>query len=211
MVINMQAKKVGIMGGTFNPIHIGHLILAETARTQYKLEKILFIPSGQSYMKQGTKILPGLVRAEMTALAIEDNSFFSLSLMEIDRPGNTYTYATLETLKLANPDTEYYFILGADSLAALENWKCPQRLFDSCTILAAIRDTQDELQIQERISALSDKYGARILPITCGQMDISSTRIREMVKNKQSVRYLVPDKVLQYLEDHDLYREASEF
>ena len=87
----MKVKKVGIMGGTFNPIHIGHLILAETARTQFGLDEILFIPSGQPYMKKDISLPSGEIRAEMTSLAIEDNPFFALSLMEIERPGNTYT------------------------------------------------------------------------------------------------------------------------
>ena len=112
------------MGGTFNPIHIGHLILAETARIQFELNEILFIPSGKSYMKQQMDIPSGEVRAQMTSLAIEENPYFALSLMEIEREGNTYTYETLETLKEQNPNTEYYFILGEDSLFAIEKWGC---------------------------------------------------------------------------------------
>lgn len=206
----MSLKKVGIMGGTFNPIHMGHLILAETARTQYALDEILFIPSGKSYMKQELEILPGAVRAEMVALAIEDNSSFSLSLMELNRPGNTYTYETLEELKKENPDTEYYFILGGDSLFAIENWKCPQRIFESCTILAAMRDEKDKDEMQKKAALLTEKYHAKILLLSCGRMDISSTYIREQVKIGKSVRYQMPDKVIKYMEENHLYKEVSE-
>lgn len=206
----MSLKKVGIMGGTFNPIHMGHLILAETARTQYALDEILFIPSGKSYMKQELEILPGAVRAEMVALAIEDNSSFSLSLMELNRPGNTYTYETLEELKKEKPDTEYYFILGGDSLFAIENWKCPQRIFESCTILAAMRDEKDKDEMQKKAALLTEKYHAKILLLSCGRMDISSTYIREQVKIGKSVRYQMPDKVIKYMEENHLYKEVSE-
>lgn len=207
----MKAKKVGIMGGTFNPIHIGHLILAETARTQFKLDEILFIPSGHSYMKQDILIPPGEIRAEMTSLAIEDNPFFALSLMEIERAGNTYTYETLNKLKKANPDTEYFFILGADSLFALKTWKCPQQIFDACTILAAVRGKDSDSSALDELRAemirLQEKYHGKIELLRCGNMEVSSTQIRKQIQNGESVRYLVPDKVIQYIQGKNLYRE----
>lgn len=198
-------KKIGIMGGTFNPIHIGHLILAETARIQYDLDEILFIPSGKSYMKQQMDIPSGKVRAHMTSLAIEGNPYFALSLMEIMREGNTYTYETLETLKAQNPNTEYYFILGEDSLFAIEKWQNPQKIFKLCTILAAVRSDGDLENIKTEAKRLSDKYNGGVLLLNCGNMDISSTKIRENVKNGQSIRYIVPDKVIHYIEETGLY------
>lgn len=202
-----MTKKVGIMGGTFNPIHIGHLILAETARTQFKLDEILFIPSGISYMKQGMNIPAGKIRADMTSLAIEDNPYFALSLMEIERVGNTYTYETLEALKKQNPETDYFFILGADSLFALEKWQSTQKIFDNCTILAAVREegTKDDIELEA--ARLSEKYQGKILLLNCGNMDISSTKIRDNVKNGRSIRYMVPEKVIAYIEEHKLYRD----
>lgn len=206
----MKAKKIGIMGGTFNPIHIGHLILAETARTQFELDEILFIPSGHSYMKKDILIPPGEIRAEMTSLAIADNPFFALSLLEIERAGNTYTYETLKELKEANPNTEYFFILGADSLFALKSWKCPQQIFDACTILVAVRESSefsafDELQAE--ILRLQAKYHGKIELLQCGNMEISSTQIRKRIQKGESVRYLLPDKVIQYIQEKNLYRE----
>lgn len=200
-----MARKVGIMGGTFNPIHIGHLILAETARTQYELDEILFIPSGKSYMKQQMDIPAGEVRAAMTSLAIEDNPYFALSLIEIEREGNTYTYETLEALKEQNPDTEYYFIMGEDSLFAMDKWKFPQRIFDACTILAAIRNEDSVSHIETEAKRLAEQYQGKILMLNCGNMDISSSQIRSKVKQGASIRYIVPDKVIEYIEEHNLY------
>ena len=106
-------KKVGILGGTFNPIHIGHLILAEQAYDEYKLDEILFIPTGISHFKDPNVVLDKKKRISMTGGAIDDNPHFALSTIETDRPGNSYTYETLEELKRVNPDTEYYLIVGA--------------------------------------------------------------------------------------------------
>lgn len=202
-----MAKKVGIMGGTFNPIHIGHLILAETAREQFELDEILFIPSGKSYMKQQPDIPPGEVRADMTSLAIEENPYFALSLMEIEREGNTYTYETLEALKKQNPDTEYYFILGEDSLNAIDTWKFPERIFNVCTILAAVRNEGNGVDITAKAAMLEENYNGRVELLRCNNMDISSTFIRESVRKGQSIRYIVPDKVIQYINDNKLYRK----
>lgn len=208
----MGRKKTGIMGGTFNPIHIGHLILAETARTEYELDEVLFIPSGVSYMKQGTEILSGEQRARMVDLAIADNPHFKLSLMEVRRAGNTYTYETLETLHGQNPDNEYFFILGADSLFAIQSWKYPERIFAACRLLVAVREQPDRQHsyrdegLETEISLLREKYQAKIDLLACGNMEVSSTRIREMIRLGQSVRYLVPDKVIEYMKNEHLYR-----
>ena len=133
-------KKVGIMGGTFNPIHLGHLIIAEEAFEAYNLDEVLFVPSGISYMKDPLEVLDAKKRVHMTGLAIEDNPHFALSTIEIDRDGNSYSYETLETLRKQNPNTEYYFLVGADTLFALETWKHPEILLPSCTILVAVRN-----------------------------------------------------------------------
>ena len=116
-----NVKKVGIMGGTFNPIHNGHLTLAQCAQKQIGLDKVLFMPSGISYMKKN--VLDPQKRADMVHLAIKDNPDFELSLIEVQKSGNTYTCETLEILTSNNPDTQYYFIMGADSLFQIEQWR----------------------------------------------------------------------------------------
>lgn len=202
-----RKKRTGIMGGTFNPIHLGHLLLAETAREQYDLDEILFIPSGRSYMKRELEILPGETRLAMTELAISDNPYFKASDLEICRPGNTYTCETLRELRRREPDTEFFFILGADSLFALETWKNPREIFDSCTILAAVREERDREAVKEQADKLEQKFHGKVQLLSCGKIEISSTRIREQLQKGQSVRYQVPDEVIQYIEKNHLYRQ----
>lgn len=203
-------RRIGIMGGTFNPIHIGHLLLAENARDNFALKEILFIPSGHSYMKEESLITDKNLRLQMTALAIEDNPFFSLSAIEVEREGNTYTYETLTLLKKQNPETEYYFIVGADSLFSMENWKHPEVIFDSCIVLAAVREDKDQTDLLRQIAYLESKYKACIRQISLKEIDISSTDIRRRIAQRKSIRYMVPDKVISFIEENHLYLENNE-
>ena len=206
-----RRKKTGIMGGTFNPIHTGHLLLAESARDNFGLDEILFIPSGRSYMKRESEILDRRERYEMTLLATQDNPAFSVSDIEVRREGNTYTCDTLAQLKKQVPETDFYFIVGADSLFSMETWKEPERIFQGCTVLAAIRDDKDADRLGEQISYLTDKFSACIFPITFREIDISSTDIRMRLANGQSIRYMVPDQVISYIEQHHLYTEDAKW
>ena len=192
-----KKKKTGIMGGTFNPIHIGHLLLAESARDSFGLDEILFIPSGRSYMKREAEVLDRRIRFEMTKLAIEDNPAFSISDIEIKRSGNTYTCDTLLLLKEQQPETEFY----------IEAWRKPEYIFRTCTVLAAVRDDKDNDKLAEQISCLEEKFGAHIFQITFKEIDISSTDIRMRLAGGQSIRYMVPDKVISYIKKHHLYAE----
>ncbi|MDE6663169.1 MAG: nicotinate-nucleotide adenylyltransferase [Lachnospiraceae bacterium] len=194
------------MGGTFNPIHIGHLIIAERAREQFDLEEVLFMPCGMPYMKDTSELLPSDIRAEMVSLAIKDNPFFTLSTIEIEKEGSTYTYETLEQLKSENPDTEYYFILGADSLWTISDWKEPERIFANCHILAAVRDDKSAQDMKKRINFLKNKFDARISLLKTGLIEISSSTIRDSVKKGTSVRYLVPNNVYDYIIKNKLYK-----
>lgn len=204
-----KKKKIGIMGGTFNPIHTGHLLLAENARDSFGLDEILFVPSGHSYMKKDAETLNRKDRYEMTRLAIEDNPTFSISDIEIKREGNTYTCETLSQLKELEPKTEFYFIVGADSLFAMETWWKPEYIFHICTVLAAVRDDKDSDKLQAQISYFEKKFAARIYQITFKEISISSTDIRKRLLNGQSIRYMVPDKVISYIEEHHLYTEDA--
>lgn len=144
-----MGNRVGIMGGTFNPIHYGHLRLALTAQEQILLDKVLFMPSGTSYMK--SNVLETQKRVDMVALAIEEYPQFELSLIEAQKTGNTYTFETLQDLKKSDPDTQYFFIIGADSLFQLEQWRCPELIFDLTTLVCAVRDdyTIDSIRQKE--------------------------------------------------------------
>ncbi len=199
-------RKAGIMGGTFNPIHNGHLILATEALKQFELEEVLFMPCGVPYMKVDQKVESGQIRAEMTALAIQDIPEFRLSTIEIEQQGNTYTYETLEYLKKTNPDTEYYFIVGADSFFHMTQWKFPERIFANCCVLAAVRDDKSYADMERQMARLQKDYHAdiRLLQIPC--MDISSSAIRRKVSLGESVAGDVPKAVRDYIERKGLYR-----
>lgn len=198
-------KRIGIMGGTFNPIHLGHLAIARRAREQFALEKVLFIPSGIPYMKDLTKVLPAEARCEMTRLAIKEEPSFRLSTIEVDKSQNTYTYETLQDLKTNDPMAEYYFIMGADSLWAMEQWKKPQEIFLNCHVLAAIRDDKSPEDMEAQIAYLQEKYDAQISLLKIDAMDISSSMIRNKIRDSRSIHGLVPEAVETYIYEHKLY------
>ncbi|MCR4749618.1 MAG: nicotinate-nucleotide adenylyltransferase [Lachnospiraceae bacterium] len=200
-------KKVGIIGGTFNPIHIGHLILAEHAYDEYKLDEILFIPTGISHFKDPNIVLDKKKRITMTGGAIDDNPHFALSTIETDRPGNSYTYETLEELKRMNPDTEYYLIIGADSLFQIEQWKNTESIMKNASILVAVRKGQSLEELKQKADELTKKYNASIHVLTCTYIDVSSTEIRARIKEGKSIRYMVTDDTLNYINKFNLYRD----
>lgn len=201
-------KKVGVMGGTFNPIHIGHLILAETAREYYELDEILFVPSGIPYMKEN--VLDSKTRIHMTGMAIEENPHFALSTIEVDRGGNSYSYETLEYLQTHNPNTQYHFIVGADSLFDIEKWMHPEKIFAACTIIAAIREGHSMIELTQQMEYLREKYNADIRLLPSRSVDISSTDIRDRVRNGDSIRYLVSEKVEKFIHKNHIYLEENE-
>lgn len=199
-------KKIGIMGGTFNPIHNGHLLLAECAREQYQLDKVLFIPTGHSYLKEDEEVLDSAVRADLTLLAIKGHPDFELSAIEIEREGNTYTYETILELKKRIPDCSLYFILGADCLFTIEKWKNTEIIFENAIILAAIREGFDTKEFLEKADSLKREFQAEIEFVYLPQFDVSSTRIRGKIKENKSIRYLVPDSVAEYIKNFKLYQ-----
>lgn len=207
--MSCQNKKVGIMGGTFDPIHYGHLILAQNALDTFSLDEILFVPSGTPWLKESTKVLSKNKRVSMTGMAIEDNPDFALSTIEIDREGNSYSYETVEELKRMQPKTDFYFIMGADSLLEIERWKHPGRLMAECTLLVAVRDDCDREGLEKQIIYLTDKYQADIKILPANRIDISSTKIRRMIQEGKSVRYMLPDQVIRFIQKNHLYRQET--
>lgn len=202
-------KKVGIFGGTFNPVHMAHLLIAETAQEEAGLDSILFVPSGCSYLKNASDILPAKDRVNMTGLAIEDNSHFALSTLEIDRGGNSYTCDTLKELKERYPQQEYYLIVGADNLFTMEEWKDVEYIFSNAKILAAVRGGKQRTDMEEKIAELEERYGAGITLLDVRQMDISSSMIRDKVAKGHSIRYMVPDKVRSYIAKNHFYEKQD--
>lgn len=203
----VQRKKVGIMGGTFDPIHIGHLILGENAYRQFHLSKVLFMPSGNPPHKTDRKgRASNEERVEMVKYAIASNSHFELSLAEMHEEGFNYTKETLQRLKEVHPDTDYYFIMGADSLFQFEEWKEPDQICSLCTIVVALRDHIEKEKLNCKIEELSGKYHASILKLDTPNIDISSRTIRQWLKTEKSIRYYVPDEVIAYIQKKNLYR-----
>lgn len=199
-------KKIGIMGGTFNPIHIGHLVLAESALEEIGLDELWVIPTGCSYMKEDlTGILPGEDRLAMAVLATEGNDRIKCLDTEIRREGYTYSYETLEQLKQEYPEYRFYFIFGADCLFSIETWRYPERIFRNCTVVAAVRNGTSLDEMKQKRNELIQKYEADIQLLPFLNLEISSTMIREKIKRGASVRYLIPDKVYSYIREKKFY------
>ena len=202
-------RRIGIMGGTFDPIHMGHLILGEKAYEQLKLDKILFMPSGNPpHKKDSTGRASDEERVEMVRRAISGNPHFELSLIEMNERGYTYTYHTLEALKEKNPDTDYFFIIGADSLYNFETWMEPARICQACTLVVATRNHTPIMELNREMTRLSDKYHGIFLRLDTMNIDVSSEILRDWIRKKQSVRYYMQDSVIAYIEERQIYRQG---
>ena len=200
--------KTGFLGGTFDPIHYGHLILGETAFDAFGLDRVLVIPTGHSYFKdhREEKVTPPEIRLAMTKAACADNPHFEVSDIEVRRPGNSYTFETLEELHQICPEDTFYYIIGADALCMLHKWREPGRLLSQCHVLAAVREDQvSGEELDRAIDFLEREYGAKISKMPVRNIEISSTEIRERIREGRSVRYLVPEAVTEFIIEHGLY------
>lgn len=203
--------KVGIMGGTFDPVHIGHLLMAEFAYEDFRLDEIWFLPNGNPPHKQTEEMENALMhRVEMVRRAIQDVPHFKLCLHEAQEKEHSYTYKTMRELKVKYPEYQFYFILGADSLFSIERWMHFREIFPSCIILAAMRDDKDVEDMKRQIHYLERQYGARIELLRAPLLEISSTALRKRAERGKSVRYMVPDAVADYIKEHELYRNSSD-
>lgn len=200
-----MSNRIGILGGTFNPVHLGHIRLAEAAYVQFHLDKVVFLPDRQSYKKDMSQVLPGEKRLELVRAAIEKIPYFAASDMEIVRTGNTYTYEMLEELHREHPLDEFYFILGADCLFSIENWVLSQRIFSSCTIIAAVRGDKDKAEMEKQAKKLMEKYDAEILLLEFEKNRISSTLVRDKIRKGESVQHLLPQKTAEIIRREKLY------
>jgi nicotinate-nucleotide adenylyltransferase len=203
--LNNKNKKYGIMGGTFNPIHIGHLILAEYAKDYFGLDKVIFIPTGKPPHKELDGIVSAKSRYEMVDLAIKDNPNFIISPLEIKREGTTYSVDTLKFLKREYPAIDFYFIVGTDSFVQIDSWKKSDILLRSCRFIVAKR-LGDSLEIVEKKARnINNKYGDIIYLMDFPYIGISSSNIRERVKNGETVKYIIPKEVEKYINENKLY------
>ena len=204
-----SCKKVGILGGTFNPVHLGHLRLAEKAMLVASLDQVLFIPSGISYMKNQQEIVPARDRMAMVQLAIQGNSRFRVSNIEIEKKGNSYSHETIRELQKQQKDTQFFFLTGADTVFSMENWKDPADIFCSVTVLAAYRTGVSLEQLKKKIEQLKILYQADIRLIASDHIDISSSQIRKAISGGISVHELLPQAVEQYIKEHHFYENGQ--
>jgi len=199
--------RVGLMGGTFDPIHVAHLVCAEAAMEQHGLAKVVFIPTNVPPHKQGKPITPAENRFDFVTLATASNPRFEVSRIELEREGPSYTVDTLEEMKRRfPPGTEFFFITGTDAILEIESWHNPDRLFDLCQFVAAPRPGYSRQAAAEELGRLERRFGRRILLVDCAALDISSSDLRRRAAARRSMKYLVPEPVEAYIQKHELYR-----
>ena len=187
--------KIGILGGSFHPIHNGHLFLGKYCLEKKLVKEVWFVPTGVSYLKSGTEMLSGEERLRLVNLAISDEKGMSASDIEIRRPGNTYTVDTLRELKRLYPEHDFYFIIGADCLFSMENWYEADVIFRLCHLLVARRDGKNRNEMRKKAKDLEERFHAKIHLLEFKEMNISSTMIRERIRSGEDFKDLVPEKV----------------
>ena len=202
---HLSGKKIGIFGGSFDPVHNGHLAIAEAAYREFHLDEVWFIPAGHSPNKDERRMTSPEDRAQMAALAIEPYPYFKLSRIEIDASGTSYTYLTLTRLKEQHPDTIFYFIMGADSLDYFETWRHPEIICEKAVVLVAVREQWDRKTVEEKIEQIKTLFQAQIYPLSCPRFDAASRDIRKAISEGHDVEALIPEKVAEYIRKHEIY------
>lgn len=202
-----KRRKVGILGGTFDPIHNAHLQLGREAKRTFQLDAIWVMPTGNSYFKtrRGRQVTDAADRAAMVRLAVAGEPGFCCSEREVRRQGETYTADTLRELAKAYPDTEFYFIVGADTIHSMDTWHQPETIFQNAVILAANRNHQvPEEELRRDMDRLRLRYGARIRQLDF-QSDVSSSQIRRRLEAGERKGLPLPPPVLEYIREKQLY------
>ena len=196
---------IGVFGGTFDPIHSGHLIIAEEARLGLGLSQVIFAPAGEPWLKGAREISPAAHRLEIVKLAIASNPHFIVSTVDMDRGGPSYTEDTLTDLRRELGEAaDFYFILGLDTLAQFAMWREPRRIVEMCHLVAAKRPEAREFDLESLEQSIPG-ISRRLIILDNPQVDISSSEIRERVANGLSIRNLVPDAVERYIREQGLY------
>ena len=200
-----RPSRIGILGGTFDPIHLGHLAIAEESRDRLGLDRVILIPAGRPWLKSGQQVSAPGHRLAMTRLAVQDRPGLEVSAIEIDRPGPTYTIDTLADLREElGSGVELYLILGMDSVGELRRWRLPERLFELCTVIAVSRPDSPDVSPAEIERSFTTARG-RIRTIRGPMLDISATDIRLRVAEGRSISDSVPSSVERYICEHGLY------
>ena len=206
MTNDQRPIRLGLFGGSFDPIHFGHLLLAETCREACELDRVLFLPCGQSPHKPHGAIATGQQRAEMLELAVAGDPRFGVCRMELERSGPSFSVETLRQLRAEHPDSELFFLMGADSLADLPQWREPQAILELATIVVVNRGHRPPPDWPSLESRIGPIVRDRVRSITMPAIDLSATEIRERIRAKLSVRFRVPRAVEEYIRQNDLYQ-----
>ncbi|MDA1035255.1 MAG: nicotinate-nucleotide adenylyltransferase [Chloroflexi bacterium] len=196
----------GILGGTFDPIHTGHLILAQEVQWRLGLDEVWFMPTGEPWMKRGEPLTGKNHRKAMVELAIAENATFRLSTAELDRPGDTYTVDTLELLRSDElKDDDVMFIMGVDTFNSLHRWKDPARILELVRLVVALRPGYGTIDLTE-LESIYPTVGERVMTVEMPLIEISGTELRRRAADGEPIHYLVPDVVREYIEGNGLYR-----
>jgi nicotinate-nucleotide adenylyltransferase len=198
--------RIGILGGTFDPVHVGHIFIAEEARIRLELEKVLFIPAGNPWLKVNDRITPAWERVEMVRLAIAKHERFVLCTVEVERSGPSYTAETLEVLRGKFPDDEFYLIFGRDSFTELPLWRDPERIVAMAKLVVVPRIGTNLPELSEVAAKVAGLSSERVVTLDSPMIGISSSGIRERVSRGLPIDYLVPGEVDKYIVAHELYR-----
>jgi nicotinate-nucleotide adenylyltransferase len=199
--------RLGIFGGSFDPVHLGHLLLAECCREACGLDQVRFVPAGDPPHKSTGTLASGTARAEMLDFATAGIPEFVVDRRELARRGKSYTVDTLSEFAAEEAGRELFFLIGADSLADLPTWREPRRILDLATIVACNRGGDPPAGLDAVVSQLGPGARDRIVPVEMPAVDLSSTGLRERVRAGRSIRFRVPRAVEAYLDEHGLYRE----
>jgi nicotinate-nucleotide adenylyltransferase len=202
----MSLKKIAVMGGTFDPVHYGHLASAETVRSIFEFDKIIFIPSGSPPHKINKDVTDPQKRYLMTSYAIAPNANFDISKIEVESVGNSYTIDTVRKIKESVSGAEIYFITGADAVLEIMSWHHSEELLQMCGFIAITRPGYNADKLKSQIEYLKKEKSADISLLEVPALAISSTDIRNRVKNGVSIKYLVPDSVENFIYKYNLYR-----
>ena len=197
--------RLGVFGGSFDPIHFGHLRLAEEARGAFALDTVLFVPTWVSPFKTGRAVTPPEHRLQMVRLATEDNAAFAVSAIECNRQGASYTVDTLRALRAENQGADFVFLTGTDAAAGLPRWREPEAILGMTRFAVATRAGTTIAAARESLAHLPEQWQERVAFFAMTNIDISSTDIRARIANNGSVRYLLPPNIENYRAAHKLY------
>ena len=201
--------RIGIFGGSFNPPHVGHMLLASEVKEKAELDRLIFMPCSTQPFKADLSVPDGKHRFNMVCRSIGNELGFEVSDLEIKAGGKSYTAKTLEALGEVFPNDRLCFIVGADSLCQMDTWFCPEYIFKSAEIIVAMRGGMNERDLDDSIKFLTEKYNADIRKVSMNVIEMSSSDIRQRLSEGKTIKFMVCDDVIEYIRENRLYEGCS--